>query len=246
MKFPLLFAVVIWLRAQSPAFEVASVRLNKSGGNTEVRPEPGRLTITNMTLRAMVQYAYEVRDFQVSGGPSWFDSDHWDVSAAASREVSDKERRRMLEALLIDRFQMTIRRDTKELPVYALVVAKNGPKLTPNKDGAPERIGLRIGSNGLAIAGVSVGLPKLADTLFNHVGRLVQDRTGIQGRFDFNLEFVPDATNTPRLNGAKMEFTGDGPSIFTAVQEQLGLKLESTKGPVEVLFVDRAMRATEN
>jgi uncharacterized protein (TIGR03435 family) len=233
--------------AQSTAFEVASVKLTSPGEDQRVRRDPGRLDITNFTLKALVRYAYDIRDIQISGGPGWFDSDHWDISATAGREVTDDERKKMLQALLTERFHMTIRRESKELPVYALVVAKNGLRLKPNTEGNPERIMLEAKAGQLTMVGEGVTLPKIADVLFGQVGRrIVIDRTGITGKFDYRLEWVPDATNIPSLNGTKMEASVEGPSTFTAVQEQLGLKLESTKGPVEILVIERAEKAAGN
>jgi len=238
-------ATLMWCQAQSPAFEVASVKVNRSQGG-RIRRDPGRLDITGMTLRAMVRYAYDVRDIQVSGGPAWLDSDYWDIAATAGREVTDDERKKMLQALLTERFKMTIHRETKELPVYALVVAKNGSKLKPNTEGKQERIMLNAKAGLFTMMGDDVTVPKIAEVLFGQVKRIVIDRTGIEGSFDFKLEWVPDATNMPSINGAKMEASTEGPSIFTAVQEQLGLKLESTKGLVEILVIERAEKAVEN
>jgi uncharacterized protein (TIGR03435 family) len=247
MKFFLLAAAIAVLcRAQSPAFEAASVKLNPTGGNPRFRAEPGRLTVSNMTLKALVRIAYDVRDIQVAGGPPWFDADHWDISATAGREVSDSERLSMLQTLLEDRFQLKIHRDTKELPVYALTVGKNGAKLTPNTDRAPQRIQLQASGGLFMMMGQDIPMPKLADVLFGQVGRIVIDRTGLQGSFDYKLQWAPDPANAPNINGAKMESSPDGASIFTAVQEQLGLKLESTKGPVQILVIDSAEKAKEN
>jgi uncharacterized protein (TIGR03435 family) len=246
MKF-FLVAVAMLCRAQAPGFEAASVKLSAPGEQTRIRRDPGRLDVANLTLRALVRYAYDVRDIQISGGPAWFDSDHWDIAATAGREVTDDERKKMLQSLLTERFRMTIRRESKELPVYALVVAKNGSKLKPNTEGKPERIMLNVNGSGFHhMVGESVPLASLAKVLFGPVGRIVIDRTGIEGSFDFQLEFVPDAANMPLINGAKPEGSTEGPSIFTAVQEQLGLKLESAKGPVEILVIDHAEKAAEN
>jgi uncharacterized protein (TIGR03435 family) len=247
MKPLALIAVVMACQAQSPAFEVASVKLNRSdGGRGGFRPEPGRLTITGMTLKAMVRYAYDVKDMQISGGPAWFDADRWDIAATAGREVGGGERKKMLQALLTDRFQMTIRRETKELPVYALVVAKNGLKMAPGTEGTSEQINMQARAGLLRLTGQSASVANIADALYNRAGRMVIDKTGLEGRFDFKLEWVPDAANLPLVNGSKMEPAADGPSLFTAVQEQLGLKLESTKGPVEILVIERAEKAAEN
>jgi uncharacterized protein (TIGR03435 family) len=240
--------VVISCQAQSPAFEAASVKLNRLGGDPRWHRETGRLAAENMTLKDLVRYAYDVRDIQISGGPAWFDSDRWDIAAAAGREISEDERRRMLQTLLAERFQMTIRREMKELPVYALVVAKSGSKLKANTDGVPERIQMNVSGSGLSrLTGQDVPVSRLVTVLAGPTGRTVLDRTGIKGSFDFQLEWMPDAAHMPLINGAKPpEGSVEGASLFTAVQEQLGLKLESTKGPVEVLVIERAERATEN
>jgi uncharacterized protein (TIGR03435 family) len=242
----IMIAAVITCRAQSPGFEVASVKLNRTAGG-RIRRDPGRLDITGMTLRDMVRFAYDVRDIQISGGPAWFDSDHWDIAATAGREISEDERLRMLQRLLVERFQMTIRREMKELPVYALLVGKNGSKLKQSTAGNPERIELDASRTGFHhMIGESVTISTIAKVLFREVGRIVIDRTGLTGSFDYQLEWVPDAASMPTINGVKPEGSTEGPSIFTAVQEQLGLKLESTKGPVEILVIDRAEKAVEN
>jgi uncharacterized protein (TIGR03435 family) len=244
MKLLAIFAVVAVCGAQAPAFEVASVKLNRSGpGRGGFRPEPGRLTMTNVTLKGMVRFAYSVRDFQISGGPAWFDSDHWDIAATAGREITDNERKKMLQTLLEDRFQMVVRHETKELPVYALVVGKGGPKLKASTSGISERVILQAKEGVLSLTGDGVTLPKLADVLFGQVGRLVVDRTEIRGSYDFKLEFVRDSA---RVNGVSTDPGPDGASIFTAVQEQLGLKLESARAPVETLVIERAEKAAEN
>jgi uncharacterized protein (TIGR03435 family) len=246
MRLLIVGAAVMMCRAQSPAFEAASVKVSAPGEEVRMRREPGRLTITNFSLRAMVRYAYDVRDIQISGGPSWFNSDRWSIVATAGREISEAERRRMLQTLLADRFKMTIERGTKELPVYALTVAKGGSKMARGTEG-PERISLDVNGAGFHVMmGQSVTLPAIAKVLSDPVGRIVIDRTGIEGVFDYKLEWVPDPANMPLINGAKPEGGMEGPSIFTAVQEQLGLKLESTKGPVEILIIDRAEKAVEN
>jgi uncharacterized protein (TIGR03435 family) len=241
-------AVAMLCQAQPPAFEAASVKLNRSGGGELWHREPGRLALANMTLRDLVLYAYDVHNYQISGGPVWFDSDRWDIAATAGREISEDERRRMLQTLLKDRFQMTIRHETKELPVYALVVGKSGSKLKANTDGVPEGIEMDVNEKGFSqLIGQNVPMSTIVKILFGPTGRIVIDRTGIGGSFDFKLEWMPDSSHMPLINGAKPpEGSAEGASIFTAVQEQLGLKLESTKGPVEILVIDRAEKVTEN
>ncbi len=247
MKLLLAAFALVLCQAQSPAFEVASVKLSPPGEKTQVRPEHGRLTALNMTLRGLVRYAYDVRDVQIAGGPSWFDSDGWDIVATAGRDVGDDERKKMLQSLLTERFRMTIRRETKDLPVYALVVAKSGLKMKTNSDGSPMRVQMNVSGTGFSrLIGQNVPLTRIVMVLAGPTGRIVLDRTGIEGNFDFQLEWVPDAAHMPMINGARPEGGTEGPSIFTATQEQLGLRLEATKGPVEILVIERAEKATEN
>jgi uncharacterized protein (TIGR03435 family) len=243
-----LVVAMMLCQAQSPAFEAASVKVSSPGEQVRMRREPGRLSITNFSLKAMVRYAYDVQENQISGGPAWVDSDRWDIVGSAGREITEAERRRMLQTLLDERFKMTIRHEMKELPVYALLVAKNGSKLTPGTAGNPERVELGVSGAGLhQMRGQSVPLSTIAKVLTAPAGRIVIDRTGIAGSFDYHLEWVPDPANMPMINGAKPDGSKlDAASIFTAVQEQLGLKLEATKGPVEILVIERAEKAAEN
>jgi len=194
-----------------------------------------------------VRYAYDVRDIQISGGPSWFDSDRWDIAATATGGITDDERRQMLQTLLAERFHLALRHEAKDLPVYALTLAKSGSRMKSNPDENRPRIQMGASVKGfLKLTGEDAPVAQLAAVLVAQAGRIVVDRTGLEGRFDFSLEWVPDAANLPSINGAKMVPAEDGPSLFTAVQEQLGLKLESTKAPVQVLVIDRAEKAAEN
>jgi uncharacterized protein (TIGR03435 family) len=246
MKF--LVVAVMLCQAQSPAFEAGSVKVSSPDEQVRMRREPGRITITNFSLRAMVRYAYDVQENQISGGPAWFDSDRWDIAAIAGREITEDERRLMLQTFLGDRFKMTIRHEMKEMPVYALVVAKGGSKLTPGTAGNPERVELSVSGAGLnQMRGQSVSVSTMAKLLTRPTGRIVINRTGIAGSFDYQLEWVPDPANMPMINGAKPDGSNlNAASIFTAVQEQLGLRLEATKGPVEILVIERAEKAREN
>ena len=132
--------------------------------------------------------------------------------------------------------------------MYALIVGKNGSKLKANTDGVPEGIEMDVNEKGFSqLIGQNVPMSTIVKILFGPTGRIVIDRTGIGGSFDFKLEWMPDSSHMPLINGAKPpEGSAEGASIFTAVQEQLGLKLESTKGPVEILVIDRAEKATQN
>ena len=282
------------LHAQSPqvspgpTFEVASVKPNNSGdGRVFFQNQPGRYTATNVTLRLLIRNAYQLQDFQISGGPSWIGSDHFDIVAkidgsaqdpfAAAQRPGPTPLQLMIRALLAERFKLTVHNETRDLPIYALVMARSdgrlGPELhrsetdcaaqmaaargrgapaAPPQSGAPMPCGIRIGMGNLAVGGAT--LSQVASSLSMFVGRVVQDRTGLTGAFDVNLTWTPDqmpqrAPGTPadqplRVNGVDID--PNGPSIFTAVQEQLGLKLDSQRGPVDILVIDRAEHPVED
>jgi len=241
----LLAAVPHFARTQVLVFDAATVKPNNSGsGSSSTESTNGLLRITNQTLLRMIQYAYNVRDFQISGGPAWVRSDRFDVTAKPERSVHDQQMKQMLQSLLAERFQLQFHRQTQEGPIYALLIGKNGSKLQP----AHESDNSGISSNSTAVRttmkGTHVTMDELAASLGNRVGRPVIDKTGLSGKFDFELSWVADltlATGTPDP-GADVS----GPSIFTALQEQLGLRLDSQKGPIEMLLIDHAEKPTEN
>ena len=221
--------------AQPPLeFEVATIKPAPPGpGNTTMKFEPGgRFRATGAPLNALIQLAYGVKDFQVSGLPKWADSESYesyDVVAqpAAGVTLNRDQLKVAIQALLADRFKLKFHRETTDLPLYLLVVEKKGPKLTKNIDAAgPEAT---IGSGQLK--GSKIPMSILADLLAQLLDRTVRDDTGIVGDFDVTLNWGPDM---------------DGPSIFTALREQLGLKLNAQKGPVEILIIDSAARPSGN
>jgi bla regulator protein blaR1 len=223
----------------------------------------GGLRISGGSLKYLLTLAYEVRSFQISGGSGCIDSDRFDIlaksddSSASENAPGDpskptetqyktmQERMRpTLQALLADRFQLRLHRETKEQRVYALVVGKNGTKLQP----ASEFRGLHIGWGQLTGNGAT--LEMLTTALAGQLGRPVLDRTGLKGSFNFKLEWSPESAqvggSSPRgLDPASPTDTG-GPSMFTAVEEQLGLKLESARGPVELLVIDHVEKPSQN
>jgi uncharacterized protein (TIGR03435 family) len=217
----------------------------------------------------MMALAWRVQAFQISGGPSWIDSVHYDVVAKPETRAKRDEIPLLLQALLADRFQLTIHRDTKELPVYALVLARKdgklGPGLTESKEGGctapdPSRPppppepgkplsmscgGMMVGRGRLTA--VDVPISNMTPTLARLIGRTVLDQTGLSGKFDISMEWTPDESQALILPpGAPPPADANGLSIFTALQEQLGLKLGSTKGPVELLVIDRTEKPSEN
>jgi uncharacterized protein (TIGR03435 family) len=273
MKFRfagLLLAAGIGYAQTQPKFEVASI---KPSNSDDRRPlfdiqAGGRLTVLNFTLKRLIQIAYSAKDFQISGGPGWMGSDLFDISAKPEIPTTNFDQiRLMLQSLLIERFHLGLRSDTREMPVYALVVDKNGPKFKEASDSDPNIVDLgprpdlkggggrprftiirrgRLTAQGSDMAG-------LADHLSDFVGRVVVDKTRLKGRYDVKLEWQPDENQiamfqtmgVPEGFGAPAP-DAQGPSLFAALQEQLGLKLESQKGPVEIFTIERAERPSEN
>jgi uncharacterized protein (TIGR03435 family) len=216
-----------------PQFEVASVKASEVGsrGPTIYSPTRARFAITSITTKSLIAYAYDVRDFQVSGGPNWISSDEYDIVAKPQGEATNERILAMTRGLLADRFSLKVHRESKEMSVLALTLAQGGPKLHPSVGvSGPE---VRGGRGHLIARNVSMGL--LAAQLAGRVlDRPVLDRTGVAGEFDVNLEWTPD------------ENQDLGPSVFTALQEQLGLKLESQRGVVDVLVIDHVERPSAN
>jgi uncharacterized protein (TIGR03435 family) len=217
------------------AFEVATIKPSDPEARVpiDLRVLPGgTLTVTGYTLKLLIHDAYGLKYNQMSGGPAWTDTDRFDIAAKAEGDPDHDQMMRMLQTLLADRFQLKVHREAKEGAVYALVAAKGGPKLQPAKTG--EESFLRFYRTGV-VTGQNTTMSLLADRLNDFdFGRPVLDRTGLKGNFDFKFEYGPDETKPD-----------SGPSIFTALQE-LGLKLESQRGPVEVLVIDRATKPGGN
>ena len=243
-------------RAQSPAelptFEVASVRVNHSDVRRfSFNPRKDGFSAANVSLRMLVEYAYRVQDFQILGGPSWLSSTRFDVEARAQGTPTRDQTRLMLQHLLSDRFHLIVRKDTRELSVYDLVVAKGGLKVKEAKCvGTPSPTnpcGGFSGSTRGQLYGRSASMSEFAKTLTSILARTVRDKTGVTGSYDFDLTWTPDpsAEQGPGDPDAP-PVDVNGPSIFTALQEQLGVRLESTKGAVAVLLIDSAERPSND
>jgi uncharacterized protein (TIGR03435 family) len=238
----------------SPAFEVASVKTNRTGDNRVMNmlQSGGRYTATNITLRMLIRNAYRLQDSQISSGPSWIDSDHYDVVAKGEAQFS-----LMLQGLLADRFKLTFHYESQELPIYALVVARSDRKLgsrlrqtdcvrpdnavlpgPPDLNPQPPCGTIQTGSGRLTFRGAPMS--QIATGLSSHVNRVVLDRTGLSGDFDLDLQWTADQLSPAAARPADP----NGPSIVTALQEQLGLRLDSHRGPVEVLVIDSASQPT--
>src|SRR5579864_6084958 len=249
--------------ANQPEFEVASIKPSASDdARTLLQVLPaGGLRSSGATLKFLITLAYEVRSFQILGGSGWIGSDRFDVVAKSDRSTdSEKEprdpsqvtagqlkgmqdqMRPKLQALLAERFKLSLHRETREQPVYALVIGKGGTKFQRANGNFG---GLRIGRSQLTGSGAT--LEMLTTALGNQLGRPVLDRTGLEGSFDFKLEWAAEAgASSPPGGDVPPPVDPNGASIFTALQEQLGLKLESTKGPIEVLVIDHVEWPGEN
>ncbi len=237
-----LFAAMC-LSAQT--FDVASIRINRSGTaggegrtNESIATAPGSLTMKNVTLRSCLKWAYGVKDFQISNAPGWFATERYDIVAKAGTPANDAELRTMLRVLLNERFHLTLREEQKQLPVYALVPAKSGPKLKP-ATAANEPPSMRPGDGAMDFKNVS--MPDLADRLAvrpYNLDRPVVDKTGLTGAFDFSLKF---ADNAAELKSAMEDMDrGRGPSVFTLIQQQLGLKLDPQTSSLPSLTIQQA------
>jgi uncharacterized protein (TIGR03435 family) len=269
----------------TPTFEVASVKAAPPANGNMIRVrmggDAGRLDYNNVTLRDCVRMAYRVKDYQITG-PDWLTAERYDLVAKLPVGASRDQVPEMMQALLAERFKLSLHRETKDLPVYALVVGKGGLKIKPAEDdatppGPPPGPGASFGPFGAGRGRVEVGLGSLdikhmaiatfADLLSRQMDRPVVDMTELKGNYDIKLKFTPEPGMMQRgLFGAVMPPPGgapqggapppspaDGvstaaaPSIFTAVQEQLGLKLEGRKAPIEILVIDHAEKVpTEN
>jgi len=232
------------LLAQAAEFDAASVRASKAQGTrSSLKSDAGRITYTNVSLRDCLMAAYDVKDYQISG-PAWLATERYDITATAASAASDDVMKLMLQKLLNERFQMTLHREKKELPVYALVVGKNGTKLMHESDN-PGRS--RTQMSGGSVAFTSITVPELVDYMSHmrtaEMDRPVVDNTGLKGKYDFTVTlFATQEEMMAALN--KGDF---GTSIFTLIQEQLGLKLEPEKLPLDMVVVDKAEKIpTEN
>ncbi len=267
-----------------PSFEVVSVKPNHSAsGGIMIRMSPGgRFNAQNITGKFLMEEAYGVKDSQIVGAPGWFDSEHFDIEAKPDDSFNEAEKKGnpdaqhaqlalMLQSMLEDRFKLTIHHETKEMPVLTLLVAKGGPKLHdsgpdpaaqpdepppgPMKpDGPQPRHSVRMmGRGNLDINAES--LDSFAEVLSRQLGRVVVNKTGLKGNYDFSLKWSPDENEGRMFGGAGAAPDGRpgpppaeaaGPSIYSALQEQLGLKLETVKGPVDTIVIDRVEKPTEN
>lgn len=217
-----------------PRFEVASI---KPSGPPQWPPRPDfqgvgtdRISASSVSVRRLISIGFHVYDHQIFGGPPWMDKDLFDIEAKAPRQANEREMEQMVQTLLADRFQLATHRETRQQPVLELVVAKDGPKLGQPIEG--KRNNARPGQ----VTGRNAPVEFLAGMLTYMLGKTVVDKTGIEGKFSYDLKWTPDEPSGAR----------DGVSLFAAIEEQLGLKLEARKGQVEVIVVDHVEKPSDN
>lgn len=222
--------------AQTARFEVASIKPSDPGSqvsNSLYTDRSGGLHVENYSLRGIILFAYDLRDFELIGTPTWVDTTCYDIVAKAdSGQTGDSLFRERTRSLLASRFGLVAHNETRLLTSYLLTVAKGGSKLksvtTPS-----EQLGFRggVGHN----RGFAITMPMFAKELGRLTGRPVIDKTGLEGKYDYVLEWSADS-----------DATGTGPSVFTALQEQLGLRLDAVKAPAETLVIDHIERPSQN
>jgi uncharacterized protein (TIGR03435 family) len=246
-----------------PQFDVISVKPGKDT-RTQMQFTPDGLRGTSVTVRFLIYEGYGgINHQQVIGEPAWSNTEGFDIEAKVALadvptlgKMTFEQRRTMFQSILADRFKLVAHHETRELPIYVLSVAKRGTKLKPSApDDAAASTSRRTGmmvNNGKVTAN-DAQLSILVTVLSRTLGRTIVDRTGLTGKYDFTLEYSPEEGGAQQP-GAGSEAGGavpasppdPAPSIFTALQEQLGLKLESTKGPVDVIVIDHIEKAGEN
>jgi len=230
-------------RDADPAFEVATIKPSDPDDRSQRFGLKGRrIAIENNTMTTLICFAYSVQKSQIVNAPPWFDTQHWDIDGVPDLEGKPNwhQYRHMLQKLLSERFALQMHHDKRDLSVYTLTVAKGGPKLEKSKsdpDTLPDSSGHGIGSQQF-MKFTNDSMADFALTMQLMVDRPVLDQTNLSGRYDFTLLWTPDVFRATEPDPA--------PALFSAVQEQLGLKLEATHAPADVLVVDAATRPTQN
>jgi uncharacterized protein (TIGR03435 family) len=240
----LLAPLLAYAQTSIPAFEVATIKPTgpSTDGHTHINyPPDDRFSATNITILSLMQWAYGIPERQILDGPSWLASTRFDIQAKAdigdqikslSSDQGNDLKRRMVQTLLADRFNLKLHQETRTLPAYDLIVAKGGLKLQPTQSK-----GKSIGTSHTYFNGQGLTATSIAEELSKITGRVVVDKTNLADRYDFKLQWTPD--DAPVTDNS-------APSLFTAIQEQLGLKLESAKEPVPVLVIDHIDPPTPN
>jgi uncharacterized protein (TIGR03435 family) len=235
---------------QFDAVSIKPASPDARGGGFNI--SPGRLNGKNVNLKDLVKFAYDLHDYQLSGGMGWAETERYEVVAAFPADTTNTQRAQMLQTMLADRFALTIHREPKEVAGYALIVGKNGAKLHAPEDQQHGMLMSRSPVTGQrTLHGTSATMADLASMLADILGRPVEDATALAGKFDFSMEWTPDPVSEVVLHkGGDVQPSPPGeqtgPTIFTALQEQLGLKLETKKLSVAAIVIDHAEKPSAN
>ena len=235
-----------------PRFEVASIKpADPAEPVFGMRIQPGRFSVSNATLEMLIGFAYALPNSQVAGGPNWARSESFTIEAGVDAatpipagNAGVSQIMLMVKSLLAERFQLSSHQETRQLPVYELVVANGGPKLKQSEGGRPPS--RRIGRGQLT---GSMPIPLLATSVSQWVDRPVIDKTGLRGNYDVELTYSPDVGQGTRFGAAEADApsaNGNAPSLFSALREELGLQLKASRGPVQILVIDRVERPDTN
>ena len=237
------------LQAQScSTFDVASIKLNTSSPgeraqNPELAPGGRRFIAINRYVVELFMFAYDVSPRQILGIPSAFSGERYDIEATCEQPMAKEQLPRMLQALLAERFHLSIHRELKEQPVYALILGKGGPKLHEASQ-AGGKLGLR--QSDYSFTFTNAAMSDLVGVLSQVAGRKVLDRTGVQGHYDFTLSYAPDHGAERKGPNVSPAADSSPESVFTALREQLGLNLEAQKSQIEFIVIDRFDRLIPN
>jgi uncharacterized protein (TIGR03435 family) len=241
-RFTVLLLVTSKIAAAQPLerFEVAVIRptLSTSTNGTSFNVfAGGRVRITNEPVKLLIRTAFRLQDAQIAGGPGWLESDRYDIEAKTghAEKPNPGQLSPMMQNLLADRFHLKFHHEMRDLSVYALVAAKNGPKLKLKTEDESPAMNTSGGSGKQQLVATAMSMSLLAGYVGNRLGHIVVDKTGLPGSYDFTLEWAPDQAADSPL-----------PSLVTALREQLGLRLETQKSPVEVLVIDSIDKPSEN
>ena len=246
-------ALLFTLPALSQQFDAASIKPNTTGERAVKigYPSPGRLHAENVWLRFLIQNAWNVKDYQISNAPAWASADRFDLDAKTDHPASRDELRLMLQTLLEDRFHLVLHRETRSLPIYHLVPAKNGSKLRPSEItncDAPDCGSSQFSPH--SVIATHITMPQFTTMLANILQRPVVDETGFTAPFDVHLEWTADQATpglmAPGVTAPPPSPDDPGATIFTALTEHLGLKLQPAKGPVDILVIDQAAKPSPN
>lgn len=247
MKLAAFLAAAICLAQTPAAFEAAAIKpADPNQRGSGIRTDHARIRVINSTIKFLVQFAWNVKEFQVSGGPSWANNERFDIDAVAAKPFEEGELKAMLQTLLAERFGVAVHLETQEKPGYALVVAKNGPKLPPPIEDRNIMFD-HTATGDVTFTAKNITMAQFASALSSQLTAIVVDHTGVEGRYDCSLQWTPDRPLVSKSGEPLPPADAmPGPSIFTAVQEKLGLRLESRKVPTEIVVIDRADHPTAN